>query len=350
MARRALLQRLEIRSVAVFRALPLGELLCAAPALRALRAALPQARVVLAGLPDGAAFARRHPAYVDEFLPFPGHPLLPEQPVRQEALTPFYAEVCARAFDLALQLHDSGEVSNHIVAGFGARAVAGYCQGRGVRSRRTLLLPYPGAGGAEPERLLRLVEALGAPRTDSRLEFPLEPGDERELADSGLAAALEPGRYLCVHPGPAREGAWPPQRFAELADRLADEFSLAVVLSGCGDAAPPAEAVARHMRSPAVFAAPPLSPGALGALLQRARLLVCHDGLVSHIAAGLGLPSVVIFARGDIARWAPPDRRRHRCIWDPGAQRALAVLEHARALLKGTEPSELRAIGLWPYW
>ncbi|RLM48956.1 LPS biosynthesis glycosyltransferase, partial [Halobellus sp. Atlit-31R] len=122
------------------------------------------------------------------------------------------------------------------------------------------------------------------------------------------------------------------------------------VLTGSADEAPLARAVADHMRTPAIEAAAPISIGAMAALMSRARLLICNDTGVSHIAAGLGLNSVVVFSKADIARWAPTDRLRHRCIWDPGAERAAVVLEHARALLTGTAPSGQRATGMWPYW
>ena len=350
MVRRPLLHRLDIRSVVVLRALHLGDMLCAVPALRALRAALPDARIVLAGLPWAAQFARRFSAYVDEFLSFPGHPLLPEQPVRQEALTPFYADVCSREFTLALQLHGSGDITNHIVAGFGAKAMAGYSTQDAVCTDKTVLLPYPDAG-PESERLLQLVAQLGAPSAGSHLEFPLRAADEDELSASGLADGLEPGRFICVHPGARkRDKCWPPERFAHVADQLAGEFDLPVVLTGSGDEAPLADAVARHMRKPAINAAAPISIGAMAALLNRARLLICNDTGVSHIAAGLGLQSVVIFSKADIARWAPLDRLRHRCIWDPGAERAAVVVQHARALLSGTGPGGQRAAGMWPYW
>jgi len=270
--------------------------------------------------------------------------------VRRDELAGFYAGVCEQSFDLALQLHDSGNVANHIAAGFGARTMAGFSRLAPVETERTLLLPYP-ADGAESERLLLLPERLGAPAAGRHLEFPLRPSDAAELAASRVAPDLEAGSYLCIHPGTHQgDTGWPPERFADVADRLHAGFGLGTVLLGSAEEAPLVRAVAGRMRSPAIEAAVPMSIGALAALLSRARLLVCNDGGVSHLAAGLGLNSVVVFSKADIARWAPPDRLRHRCIWDPAAERAAVVLEHARALLAGTAPSGQRATGMWPYW
>ncbi len=350
MNRRSFLHRHAIRSVIVFRALQLGDMLCSVPALRALRTALPDARIVLTGLPWAAQFARRFDAYIDDFIPFPGHPLLPEQAVRHDELTAYYASICEQGFDLALQLHGSGDVTNHIVAGFGARAMAGFSRGEASQTERTLLVPWPDAG-AEQERLLILLGRLGAPDAGTQLEFPLRREDIDELDTSRVAPDLEPGNYICIHPGARkRDKCWPPERFAEVADQLRQEFGLDTVLTGSADEAPLARAVAEHMCSPAIEAAAPISIGAMAALMSRSRLLICNDTGVSHIAAGLGLNSVVVFSKADIARWAPLDRLRHRCIWDPAAERAAVVLEHARALLSGTEPSGQRATGMWPYW
>jgi ADP-heptose:LPS heptosyltransferase len=350
MRRRSFLHRHDIRSVIVFRAFPLGDMLCSVPALRALRAALPNARIVLTGLPWATQFAQRFDAYLDGFIPFPGHPLLPEQAVRHDELTSYYVSLCKQGFDLALQLHGSGDVSNHIVAGFGAGAMAGFTRGEASRTERTLLVPYPWAG-AEQERLLILPDRLGAPDAGPQLEFPVRPEDIDELEASRLTPDLEPGNYICIHAG-ARKCAkcWPPERFADVADRLRQEFGLDTVLTGSADEAPIARAVAAHMRTPAIEAAAPISIGAMAALMSRSRLLICNDTGVSHIAAGLGLNSVVVFSKADIARWAPLDRLRHRCIWDPTGERAAVVLDHARALLTGTEPSGQRATGMWPYW
>jgi ADP-heptose:LPS heptosyltransferase len=325
-------------------------MLCAVPALRALRNTVPQARITLVGLPWARQFADRFSAYVDAFIPFPGHPLLPEQEVRHDELTAFYATLCSTDTTLALQLHGSGDISNEIVSGFGARAMAGYTRGDPVHGERTLLLEYPQAG-AEPDRLLQLVETLGACAAGQHLEFPLSREDDRELRESGVANGLSPGSYICIHPGArVRDKCWPPERFAEVADRLAHEFGVDVVLTGSAAEAGLAVEVASHMKTRPVNAAAPISIGAMAALMRGARLLVCNDTGVSHIAAGLQLKSVVIFSKADIARWAPLDRHSHRCIWDPDAERAHVVLQHARALLAGTEPGGERAAGMWPYW
>jgi ADP-heptose:LPS heptosyltransferase len=339
-AAQSLLAREDIASVAVFRALHLGDMLCAMPALQALRSALPQANITLVGLPWAVQLAKRYSACIDEFIAFPGHAGLPEQPqpLSDECVDDFYARMKGLRFSLALQLHGSGIVSNGIVAGFGARLQAGFVPADGPWPPDMYTLPYPDSG-PEPLRLLKLMRWLGAqvgdPARNFPLNFPLTRQDCDELLLSGAAAGLQPGRYVCIHPGArTRDKCWPAQRFAEVADHIAADFGLRVVLTGGPGEADLTAAVAARMRAPAIdTAARPLSIGAMAALMDGARLLVCNDTGVSHIAAGLRLPSVVIFSLADMSRWAPLDHRLHRCIRDPLGDQAKLALSHARELL-----------------
>lgn len=316
--------------MAVFRALQLGDMLCAVPALRALRRALPEARLTLIGLPWARDLAGRCPSLVDDFLVYPGDPALPEQPVNEAAWPAFEQAVHERDFDLAIQLHGDGSRSNALVQRLGARVQAGFSPGPG----EGLFLPYP-REGAEVRRLLALAAFLGADTSDERLEFPLTSADDAHWQAYPAVSALVPGRYLCLHPGArAADRRWPPEHFAAVGDALAQATGLAVVLTGSGEETALTRTVAAAMRTPAIDAAAPVPVGALAALIARSRLLLSNDTGSSHLAAALGVPSVVVFRASDLERWAPLDTRRHRPVWDPQGVRVDDVLGEALDLLR----------------
>lgn len=328
------LAALQPERVAVFRALQLGDMLCAVPALRALRRTLPQAHITLIGLPWARDLAQRIPHYVDDFIAFPGFPGLPERVPDIAAWPGFLADAQARRFDLVIQMHGDGTRTNPLAALLGAQHLAGFGKADApAPGLEGVFLPYPDEG-AEPRRMLRLMDFLGADTRDERLEFPLRPEDDAEWAPYPAVRALRPGSYLCVHAGArAAERRWPVAHFAHVADTLAHESGLSVVLTGSEQEAGLIAELASAMRTPAVQAAAPVSAGALAALISRSRLLVSNDTGTSHLASALGVPSVIVFRASSIERWAPLDRQRHRVIWDPQGTQPQQVLDEARALL-----------------
>jgi ADP-heptose:LPS heptosyltransferase len=320
------------RRVAVFRALQLGDLLCAVPALRAVRTALPKSEIILIGLPWARSFVDRYAAYLDGFREFPGWPGLPEQPPQWEQIPGFLTRMQAEQFDLIMQLHGNGVLTNPLVVLLGARRTAGFCPPGGYRPDADLFLTYPDEG-LEVRRLLKLVEFLGMPARGEHLEFPVRGADRRALAALAGMQGLKPGRYVCIHPGASvRERRWPADRFAAVARALAGR-GLRVILTGTGPEAGLTKQVACAAGVPCLDLAGRTDLGALAALLEGARLLVCNDTGVSHLAAALRTASVILSTGENPSRWAPVDRQRHHVLGGGWDVRPAEVLERAEELL-----------------
>jgi len=306
--------REEARSIAVFRALQLGDLLCTVPALRALRSAYPQARITLIGLPWAATLIERYPDLLDAHLTFPGYPGLPEQPWNIEHVAQFVGDVRALGLDLLLQMQGDGSVVNPLMATLGARYVAGFARAESWRPDDTLFLDYP-EQGTEVDRMLALPRHLGA-HADPALDSPVATG-EATGARALLAMHGVRGGYAALHPDArAKTRRWPTRHFAAIGDTLAAR-GLAIVVTGSHDEAPVVRATIEAMRAPATNLAGATSLGVLGALLRDAHVLVCNDTGVSHLAAATGTASVVVFSGSDPDRWAPHDADRHRVVHGP---------------------------------
>lgn len=311
------LDSLAPQRIAVFRALQLGDMLCSVPALRALREACPRAHIALVGLPWARSFVARYPALIDEVIEFPGAPGFPEQAEDGRGLPAFVQAMRARRFDLAVQLHGSGGVANALVHTFGARATAGFTQ-PGETPPPGCFVAWPDEA-PEPHRYLALLRAMGArgpAAHDATLAFPLDDADREACAAISARHGLDPARLVLVHPGaqlPSRR--WPASRFAEVADALAFE-GWQIAVTGTVAERELTASVLGAMTQPAQHLAGETSLGALAALVASARLVVCNDTGLSHVAAAMRTPSVVVASGSDTRRWAPLDRERHRVIAD----------------------------------
>lgn len=299
--------------IAVVRALPgLGDMLCAVPAWRALRAGYPDAQITLIGLPETLSLAARFGAYIDSFMEFPGYPGMKERVPEMPELLEFLRGVQGQ-FDIALQMHGSGVITNHFTALLGAKQTAGFYLPDQLCPDRQHFLVYP---EYEPEiwRNLRLVAHLGLSLHGDALEFPIFDWDRQEFEQLPEAQSLWPDRYIVIHAGASEERRrWPVDHFAAVADELADR-GYPIVLTGSAAEKPLARELAGQMAHPVIDMAGRTSLGALAVLLQQARLVICNDTGISHLAAALRAPSVVIFQHTEVVRWAPLNRTLHRVV------------------------------------
>lgn len=327
--------------IGIFRALQLGDLICTGPAFKALRAACPDSQITLIGLPWARSLLRHFPNDLDNFLEFPGYPGLKEREPDPAALPSFLNAVQREEFDLVIQLHGNGVISNPLVSLFGARQLAGYYQPGSYCPDPKTFLPYPGEV-SEVWRHLRLMEHLGFSPVSDALSFHL-PDEHRRLLPTLLEQHGITGStpYVCLHPGTrAAWRCWPPASYATLGNALAAE-GYTVVFTGSTSERPLTSSIIRAMEQPAVnLAGETADPGLLAALLANSRLLVCGDTGVSHLACAVGCPSVVIFMRSEREGWPPADRKRHRVVSDIRGVTVDRVLIEAFELLAATpEPA-----------
>ena len=128
---------------------------------------------------------------------------------------------------------------------------------------------------------------------------------EKWLQEHGLAGEDTPWLVL-FQPG-ARYSlkVWPPERFAQLADRLSDQFRCRILLGGDQREREVAEQVARKARCAPVVVAGKFSLLQFASLVKRCALFVGNDGGAMHIAATVGTPVVALFGPTYPQRWGP---------------------------------------------
>jgi ADP-heptose:LPS heptosyltransferase len=285
--------------VLVLRALRgLGDLLCTVPALRGLRAGLPDARVTLVAAPAAEWFPATYPHLIDRAVVLAGWPGIPEAPGERAAALALLAQLQAEHFDLALQLHGDDEVANLWIDLVGAARTASMTRpGHWVPPGADVVVVEPPDN--EVDRLLAVVRAAGIRATDRRLEFPVE----RALPPDATAL---PGRYVVVHPGSSvPERRWPASAFGATASALAKR-GIATVLTGVAGERSAADAVIACAGVPLVDLVGRTSIEGAAGVVRRALGVVTNDTGMSHLAAALGKPSVVLFRAKDHRRWLPP--------------------------------------------
>ena len=301
------------RRIAVLRALQLGDLLVAVPALRALRSQFRDAEITLIGLPWAASFAQRFSCYIDRFVEFEGYPGIAEVECEPERVQRFLTAQQSYGYDLVLQMHGSGRTSNPCALALGGQVTVGYYED--VPPQGLLLAePYPHEQH-EIYRNLGIAALVGCAKRDTRLEFPLFEEDHAQAAVLLRQLARADRPWIGIHAGarpPARR--WSPAAFAAVADALASRFQAQILLTGGTAELSIVQEVTARMHAPVVNLAGQTSLGALAALISKLDLFISNDTGPAHIACAVDTPSIILFGPADYRRWSPLDAERHKVI------------------------------------
>ena len=255
----ALLTATGVHRVVVLRALGLGDLLTAVPALRAVRRAHPDAQVTLAA-PAGLRDLALHTGAVDDV-------------VDTAPLAPLATSL--HGADLAVNLHGRGPQSTALLAATSPGRLVSYGLPDGPRWT---------ADEHEVVRWCRLLDESGV---------PADPADL--LLEAPTVEPVVEGATV-VHPGAAQASRrWPVQRWARVAAGLAAAGHDVRVTGGPGEHELAADVARGAGLGPDAVLAGRTDLLGLAALVASARLLVSPDTGVAHLATAFGTPSVVLF-------------------------------------------------------
>ncbi len=289
------------------RALKLGDLLVAVPALKGLRSAFPQHRILLAapewlrpivGLIDA----------VDELVPLPD--LTARLPSNLNRI------------DTVVNLHGNGPESRRLLDTLQPAHRYGHAA--------------PGWNGAawqqdmhERVRWCRMLKWYGiaVDADDASIAVPRRPA--------------VPARAAVLHVG-ASHGSrhWPVSRFAEVAAAL-QESGAPVVLTGDRNDAARCAAVAQLAGLDAAQnLAGRLDLADFAALIAGAKVVVSADTGAAHLASAYGTPSVVLFGPAPVAQWGPP-RGPHLVLTDETLRRGDVFSEVPDPALLAVSPREV---------
>jgi ADP-heptose:LPS heptosyltransferase len=177
-------------------------------------------------------------------------------------------------------------------------------------SRRTPARAHPADGLHEVETNLEVVRPLlgkKLPETP-KLEVPTSPEAAASMRRKLEALGVDFGApIVCIHPGAAwRPRAWRAERFAAVADSIQAHYHAQVAVIG-SEAERDIETAMRAASNGAktfwLFGT--LSIEEVAALFGVAQLLIGNDAGLAHVAAAVGLPSVVLFGPQEPARFRP---------------------------------------------
>ena len=272
--------------ILVIRGGAIGDFVLTLPAIKLLRDAHPRARLEILGYQHIAALAERR-FYADAI-----------RSIEYGALARFFAKGAElpralvgyfASFDLVVSyLFDPDRIFEQNLTRCGVENFLA-CS------------PKIHAGEHATIQLARPLEQLGLILANrSTTLYP-------SAADHEFARAFYPTkRTLALHPGSGSESKnWPLSNWIALVEKTLRAHVDATLLIVGGEADGRQLASLRANFSERVCFAENLALPRLAAVLERAAIYLGHDSGISHIAAAVGTPALLLFGPSDPAVWAP---------------------------------------------
>ena len=287
-----------MRNILIIKLRYIGDVLLATPTVRAIKAARPDVRVtmlvnrgtedVLSGNPD-----------VDEIMVLDKGSLA--------AQSRLIAELRGRQFDTVIDLTD-GDRSAFLTRISGAPVRIGFNDEHRWRGRyyTEVVQPVP----AVRHRIERDLESLKPMNIQAESKVPQlwltqeemknadQLLDELGIQRSQSMMILQPGaRYWFK--------AWPPERFAELADYLTFQWGSQVLIGGSDQDIEIAQKIQQMAKKNPIIIAGRTTIRQFAAVAKKSALFVGSDSGAMHLASAVGTPVVALFGPSNPREWGP---------------------------------------------
>ena len=303
-----------LKNILIIKPSSLGDIVQALPALSALRRTFPDATITWLIRPEFAKLIENHPHLNDiilfdrKFLGKAWH-----NPRAFAALLSLIKQLRRNKFDTVLDLQGLFRTA--------ALAWLTGCKKRfGMKTAREFAhifynqkVPQDARSIHVVDYYLKVVKAVGVSDLAVEFIFPQNPAAADSVSALLIQQNITQNNYAVFIPGSAQtDKCWPIERFAALADKLADEFGFAIVATGTQSEKPIAEKFKTLTSAPVANLAGQTNLPQLTALLSTAKLVLSNDTGPGHVAAALGTPLAMIFG------WANPIRifpyKRSDCV------------------------------------
>jgi predicted lipopolysaccharide heptosyltransferase III len=287
-----------VKNILIIKLRYIGDVLLATPTLRAIKVARPDARVtmmvnrgtedVLSGNPD-----------LDEIIVLDKGSLA--------AQSRLISGLRSRRFDTVIDLTD-GDRSAFLSWVSGAPIRIGFNDEQRWRGHyyTQVVQSVPGVRH-RIDRDLEALKLLGIQAGSKDPQLWLTP-EEMNSADQLLnqlgvqrsqpMVILQPGaRYWFK--------AWPPERFAELADQLVSQYGCQVLIGGSNQDIDLAEQIRQMAKCNPIVMAGRTTIKQFAAIAKKSVLFVGSDSGAMHIASAVGTPVVGMFGPSNPREWGP---------------------------------------------
>ncbi len=304
-----------VRKIAVLKAGALGDLIVALPAIEAIRMAYPKAEIVLLGRPWHQHFFADKRASIDRVVVVPPSPGIVEEGSNDpEMQHRFFDAMQNEAFDIAIHFQGKGVAANPFIRQLKARITVGLSSPEAMPLDYSIPYYYY---QNEVIRNLEVAALIGAKPEGLTPKVNVTANDLMEADTVMKQLKIEEGFIVLHSCAMDLRRMWPLEKFASLADKLA-QHGFQIVLTGSAADNPKVQCMLDQMQYPAINTCGKLSLNGLVGLLTKCALVVSSDTGPLHLAQAVNAKTIGIYWAPNLINWGPLTRTKHRPVvsWD----------------------------------